>query len=190
MGFVENMQLVAQAEALKQAKKNAKAAQKSLEHHGQQTDMMRAQHAFSGLEGTVHTISWNGSWLVARVPANASKLMGLAARRGECSVHASDITWVENKPPKLLGDGEIIVHTRDGQIHRLSYPAKNKADFTALSQQLGHDLQSGPSATAISPPPPLAPAGWFAAPDRPGCMRYWNGSIWTEHYHDPSQPTT
>lgn len=189
MGLVENMQFVAQAETLKQTKKNAKAAQKSLDRHGQQTDMMRAQHPFSGLEGTVHTISWDGSWLVARVPANANKLTGLAARRGECSVHADNIARIENKPPTFLGDGEIIVYTRDGHIHRLGYPAKNKADFMALSQQVGHGLQSEPSAMATPPPPPLPPAGWFAAPDRPRCMRYWNGSMWTEHYHDPGQPT-
>jgi len=28
---------------------------------------------------------------------------------------------------------------------------------------------------------PATPAGWYPDPQQPGRMRYWNGSIWTEH---------
>ena len=32
---------------------------------------------------------------------------------------------------------------------------------------------------------PVAPAGWFPAADRPGELRWWDGTAWTEHYHRP-----
>ena len=31
----------------------------------------------------------------------------------------------------------------------------------------------------------LSAAGWYAAPDRPGQSRYWDGNAWTEHYASP-----
>ena len=27
------------------------------------------------------------------------------------------------------------------------------------------------------------PAGWYADPERPDTLRYWDGSQWTEHTH-------
>lgn len=28
------------------------------------------------------------------------------------------------------------------------------------------------------------PAGWYPQPD--GRLRYWDGTAWTEHFHDPT----
>jgi hypothetical protein len=56
----------------------------------------------------------------------------------------------------------------------------------------GQFIQSGsmPAApvsdTPTADPPgsaPLPPAGWFPAPGgRPGQLRYWDGSNWTDHF--------
>jgi hypothetical protein len=35
--------------------------------------------------------------------------------------------------------------------------------------------------------PPI-PAGWYPDPQHPGQGRYWDGSAWTEHLHQPGQP--
>lgn len=35
----------------------------------------------------------------------------------------------------------------------------------------------------------LPPAGWHADPNRPGGLRYWDGSAWTEHRQPPPGPT-
>lgn len=34
------------------------------------------------------------------------------------------------------------------------------------------------------------PAGWYDNPERPGTLRYWDGSAWTDHVHEqqPAQP--
>lgn len=36
----------------------------------------------------------------------------------------------------------------------------------------------------------MTAAGWYADPSGDGRMRYWNGSAWTEHVHDPAAPAT
>ena len=34
------------------------------------------------------------------------------------------------------------------------------------------------------------PAGWYDNPERPGTLRYWDGTAWTDHVHEqqPAQP--
>lgn len=35
------------------------------------------------------------------------------------------------------------------------------------------------------------PAGWYDDPSGEGKLRHWNGSNWTEHYHEkPTAPTS
>ena len=35
---------------------------------------------------------------------------------------------------------------------------------------------------------PTTPEGWYPDPDGTAKSRWWDGSAWTEHYHDPSAP--
>jgi len=35
---------------------------------------------------------------------------------------------------------------------------------------------------------PPVPAGWYPDPQNPATVRYWDGSTWTEHRHQPGQP--
>lgn len=42
---------------------------------------------------------------------------------------------------------------------------------------------SQPEWTAPAPRPPTLPAGWY--PDHQGVVRFWDGSVWTQHIAPP-----
>lgn len=41
----------------------------------------------------------------------------------------------------------------------------------------------------MTSPTPTTPAGWYAASDRPGEQRYWDGTAWTDAYQPAAPPT-
>lgn len=43
---------------------------------------------------------------------------------------------------------------------------------------------------AVPAAPTTTPAGWYADPNVPGQQRYWDGTTWTEHVHQPSPAPT
>lgn len=40
-----------------------------------------------------------------------------------------------------------------------------------------------------SQPPGATPAGWYPDVNRPGTLRYWDGSTWTQHTHQSNAPS-
>lgn len=63
--------------------------------------------------------------------------------------------------------------------------ARNKYSTTrVVFEDPGAGADSG-----TAPPPPVAPAGWFADASSRHQLRYWDGTQWTEHVADNGQST-
>jgi len=65
-----------------------------------------------------------------------------------------------------------------------TYQSPTEGPFASTS------APAAPAPSTPTPPPPvtnLPPAGWFADPQNPSQLRYWDGATWTEHTH-PNPP--
>lgn len=172
----------------KEAEKTAKASKES-------ADLLRAQLRDERLrqvgmvaEGTWITVKWDGEWLSSRLSAAAPRLLRAAAKRLETQVHLDNLVTVVNKVPSITREGNLDVTKRDGDVVSFPYPRSAASHFEDLADQLSAAIRSRtPGEDAAQPPPPMPPAGWHPAPNHEGWLRYWDGSSWTEHFHDLGQ---
>ncbi|WP_157075736.1 DUF2510 domain-containing protein [Janibacter anophelis] len=146
-------------------------------------------------------VSWNGEWLLCRISSDAPRLLRTMLRSSGWTIHRDEIASVSNKPPTLVKSGQLTIVTRDGKERALPYDRAKSIDFTQLAKRLSDAVVdvSGQAASGAPPmaqeparelTPPTAPAGWLPAHGSPGWLQYWDGSVWTDHFHkvDDDQP--
>lgn len=174
------------------AEDTARNTRKSAELQRAQHRDARTRQVGMVAEGFWCTVKWDGEWLLIRVSAAAPRLVRKAAKTPERWIHRDDLVEVQNKS-SLLGEAHFDVTTRDGKEPPVPYRKVAADDFRDLADQLNRAIRDRAVVDSpAEPAPPAPPANWYPAPGHAGWLRYWDGSAWTEHYHDnsaaPSRP--